>query len=442
MTAQGPAPDLADLPEAFVLGHLRAPAGLLPDAPGPADAEGLVTLDIAVAGGRIARLAPAGALHEDGPRIERAGALALPGLVDIHTHLDKGFIWNRAPNRDGSFEGAMTAVAADKPNWSAEDLRRRFDFALRCAHAHGTVAIRTHLDSEGERAHAAWQVFGEMRAAWRGRIELQAVGLIPIDSVLDPAAFDRLIGLIREHGGLLGSYTYVTPNLDAGLERLFDAAERHGLALDLHVDERDRHAHALNDIADIALRRRFEGPILAGHCCALALKDEAEADRTLDKVAQARIGIVSLPLCNLYLQDRHPGRTPRWRGVTLLHEMRARGIPVMVASDNARDPFYAYGDLDLVEVYREATRIAHLDHPPGDGPALISRTPAEWMGIEAGRIAPGRPADLSLFSVRSLNEFLSRPQAHRIVLRAGRSVEVKPPFYAELDDLMECPDEP
>jgi cytosine deaminase len=55
-------------------------------------------------------------------------------------------------------------------------------------------------------------------------------------------------------------------------------------------------------------------------------------------------------------------RTPRWRGVTLVHEMKARGIPVAFASDNTRDPFYAYGDLDMVEVMREATRIAHLDH--------------------------------------------------------------------------------
>ena len=34
----------------------------------------------------------------------------------------------------------------------------------------------------------------------------------------------------------------------------------------------------------------------------------------------------------------------------------------MVASDNTRDPFYAYGDLDMLEVYREATRILHFDH--------------------------------------------------------------------------------
>jgi len=30
-------------------------------------------------------------------------------------------------------------------------------------------------------------------------------------------------------------------------------------------------------------------------------------------------------------------RTPRWRGVTLAHEIKAAGIPFALASDNSRD---------------------------------------------------------------------------------------------------------
>ena len=122
----------------------------------------------------------------------------------------------------------------------------------------------------------------------------------------------------------------------------------------------------------------------------------------------------------MYLQDRAPGRTPRWRGATILHEMKARGIPVAVSSDNTRDPFYAYGDLDAVEVYTQATRIAHLDHPVGDWPMAIARTPADTMGQgDVGRLKAGGPADLVLFRARSYSEFLSRPQHDRAVLRAG-----------------------
>ena len=140
----------------------------------------------------------------------------------------------------------------------------------------------------------------------------------------------------------------------------------------------------------------------------------------------------------MYLQDRVPGRTPRWRGITLLHEFTDRGVPVAVASDNTRDPFYAYGDLDMVEVFREAVRIAHFDHPFGNWPAAVARAPAAMLGRpDRGVIAVGGPADLVLFPARSFTELLARPQSDRTVLRAGKAIDRKLPDYRELDDIME-----
>ncbi len=438
--------DLDPLPPAYVLAGARVPACLI-DAAGPADAEGLARADIAVAHGRI--VATGGSLEKlpglpelpDLPRLPLHGRLVLPGLVDVHTHLDKAFIWPRTPNPDGSFQAALAATDADRrAHWTAQDLRARMGFALRCAHAHGTVAIRTHLDSLGPQTTISWPVFAEMRAHWRGRIALQAVALTPIDLVLDDGEFQPMLEAVIAHDGLLGAVTYMSPSLPAGLDRLFAAARAHGLDLDLHVDETlDPGARSLALIADAALRHDFRGRILVGHCCSLSRQSESEVDRTLDLVARAGIAVVSLPMCNLYLQDRTAGRTPRWRGTTLLHEMKARGIPVMIASDNARDPFYAYGDLDLVEVYREATRVAHLDHPFADWPATVAATPAGLMGLGAGRLAAGRPADLIVLAARSLNEALSRPQGTRIVIRDGARLNAAVPDYAELDSLKGMP---
>ena len=130
-----------------------------------------------------------------------------------------------------------------------------------------------------------------------------------------------------------------------------------------------------------------------GHCCSLSVQTDAVVDRTLDLVAEAGIAVVSLPMCNMYLQDRAGGRTPRLRGVTILQELKSRGIPVSVASDNTRDPFYAYGDMDMHEVFTQAARIAHLDHPLADWPSAVTRTPADVMGLadRAGSRRAGRP---------------------------------------------------
>ena len=156
-------------------------------------------------------------------------------------------------------------------------------------------------------------------------------------------------------------------------------------------------------------------------------------------MARAGLAVVSLPMCNLYLQDRRAdGTTPRWRGVTLLHEMKARGIPVAVASDNTRDPFYAYGDLDMLEVYRMATRILHLDHPVADWPQIGRRDAGRDHAARRARasLAAGGPADLVVFRGRSWTELLSRPESDRIVVRDGRAIARELPDYAELDDLM------
>lgn len=432
---------LADPPSHYVLSRARVPAALVPHHTETPDAEGLVSVDITVTLGGIARVSAAETGDTGLPRLDLRGGLVMPGLVDAHTHLDKAFIWSRQPNPDGTFAGALSAADGDRrTNWTAIDVIRRMDFALRCAYAHGTIAIRTHLDSIGPQTAISWQVFAEMRAQWADRIALQAAALTPIDMVLDDGEFEPLVQAVRDFGGILGAVTYMSPALDDGLDRLFKTAERHGLDLDLHVDETlDPAANSLARIARTALKYRFGGRILVGHCCSLSQQDAGDIDRTLDLLARASVEVVSLPMCNLYLQDRASGRTPRQRGLTLLHEMRARGIPVVIASDNARDPFYAYGDLDLVEVYRETTRIAHLDHPFGDWPRMVTAGAADVLGLNSlGLIAPGRRADLSIFRARSLNEFLSRPQADRIVLRGGRAIDTTPPDYAELDDLMEC----
>jgi cytosine deaminase len=144
-------------------------------------------------------------------------------------------------------------------------------------------------------------------------------------------------------------------------------------------------------------------------------------------------------MCNLYLQDRTPqgtARTPRRRGITLVHEMRARGIRVSFASDNTRDPFYAYGDMDMLEVMREATRIGHLDHSRADWITSFLTDPAATCGFAAPSLAEGAPADLVIVKARSWTELFARPQSDRIVLRDGRQIDRTLPDYAELDPLM------
>jgi cytosine/creatinine deaminase len=432
--------------------NAHVPTALLADGSGIAATSNLAWVDLEIKAGRIAQIVPAG-LPRQQPWVDLRRGLVWCGFVDLHSHLDKGHIWPRRPNPDGSFAGALSACQADQPNWQAEEVYRRMEFGLKCAYAHGTQAIRTHIDAAGEQAAISLEVFRALQQDWADRIQLQAVSLVSIDYFSTPAG-EKLADQMAAVNGLLGGLPQMGPDLDRQLDRLFALAQERQLDLDFHTDESGNPQDiTLRHVAQAAVRQKFEGQIICGHCCSLAVQSAKQVQETLNWLKQTRIGIVSLPMCNLYLQDRNQTtqlspdlakladptfqtRTPRWRGVTLVHELKQAGIPVAFASDNCRDPFYAYGDHDGLEVFTQAVRIAQLDAPYGDWCQSVTTVPAQLMGLpQLGRIAVGQPADLILFKARYFHELLARPQADRIVLRQGCAIDSRLPDYAELDDL-------
>jgi cytosine deaminase len=428
------------------LRHGRVHASLLGSSvQAPEDADGLAAVDIEIADGLVSAIAPAGTFPE-GEGSDLKNGIVWPTFLDVHCHLDISHTWERSPNSDGTFMSALAATAADHRAYSSsDDVRRRFEFGLRCAYAHGVAAIRTHLDSDEPEAEQHWAIFRELREQWSGRVELQATSLTALD-VFGTGFAPKLADLVAKSGGNLGGVTRVgedddhgdiSPEFEPLLDRVFELAEERGLDLDFHVDESGHQgARALGYIARTALRHRFRGNVLCGHCCSLSLQPEELVRETLAACAEAGISVVSLPMCNMYLQDRVPARTPRWRGVTLLHEMAAHGIPVAVGQDDCRNAFHAYGDHNMLEVFATAVRAAHLDRPFGRWPQIATLTPARIMKLENyGTITVGKPANLILYKARTMSELISRPQADRAVLRQGLAIDTALPEYSELDDL-------
>lgn len=467
---------LSPTASAFRLRNAHIPRSLLPDVvpaarrdrswpqPDPfAARENLVLVDLEIADGVIRSICAAGAdsIEPSSPAIEEIDlkrGIVFPCFADLHTHLDKGHAWARSPNLSGSFEEALSQVAADSSQyWSGEDVYRRMEFSLKCAYANGTRAIRTHIDSYGEQAAISLGALKALQNKWRDRLIIQAVSLIPLD-YFSTAAGEKLADLFAAFdGGRLGGLSLMSADLEAQLDRLFAIAKDRNLDLDFHVDESGDPADVtLRYIAEATIRHGYEGRVVCGHCCSLAVQSHDVAQRSIDLVRAAGIGIVSLPMCNLYLQDRDqqasypltqngeklyrsnfPTHTPRWRGVTLIHELKHSGVPVAVASDNCRDPFYAFGNLDGLEVLTQATRIAHLESPYGDWCRAITMTPADLMKLPTvGRIDVGLSADFVMCKARYFSELFSRPQFDRVVLRQGKAIDTALPNYAELDDLL------
>jgi cytosine deaminase len=427
----------------YALRNLTAPSALLPHR--DADAPEVQRIDLLIEDGRIAGVERHGAVPAElGPDLD--GSMVLPGLLDVHTHLDKGHIWPRSPNPNGTVDGAAMATTQDRTaRWVADDVRARMEFALATAYAHGVVAIRSHLDSLAPQAAISFGVLAEVRDRWAGRIELQASSIGPLDIFLTDEGRE-LADIVALTGGNLGIATTfrslsnvpLAPEFDQAMTTLFALARERGLNVDLHVDETgDANVQTLIRLARIAAREKFPNKILCGHCCSLALQTDERIAETLDACYDAGIAIVSLPTVNMFLQSRKPGITPRWRGVAPVHEMRARGLQVAFGGDNCRDPFYAYGDHDMLDTFTQAVKIAHLDYPLGDWIHAVTETPAAIMGLrDRGTLRPGVAADLIVVRARSYSELLSRQQWDRVVVRNGRAIDTTLPDYRQLDALV------
>jgi cytosine deaminase len=425
--------------ERYWLKNAHIPVSLLENEGfSPQTAEGLTLVNLEINDGNINRITSTIPPEDNIPVIDLKKKLVFPCFIDMHTHLDKGHSWQRCPNHDGTFDSALKMVLEDsRREWRLEDVYRRMEFGVKCSYAHGTAAIRTHIDSFGQQAQISLTALGELQRQWAGKITLQAVSLVSLD-YYQTSEGAALADKIAEFGGILGGVAYTNPDLQAQIDITFKLAQERGLNLDFHLDENgDSDSTCLAAIARTAIKEQFDGQIICGHCCSLAVQSPEIIQETLNLVKNAGIAIVSLPMCNLYLQDRQEEKTPFWRGTTKIKEMKKAGIPVAFASDNCRDPFYGFGDHDGLEVFTQAVRIAHLDTPYADWVNSVTLTPANLLGLpHLGRIKMGLEANLLIFKARYFSELLSRPQWDRLVIRRGLSIDTTLPDYQELDDLV------
>ena len=274
----------------------------------------------------------------------------------------------------------------------------------------------------------------ELRELWRGRIALQTVPLTGIANYSGPEG-DAIADLALKYGACaFGGWSPMTADLPRQLDHLMAIAGDRGVGLDLHVDENGNpKEEVLRTVAEAVIRNGFSNPVVCGHCCSLSVQDPERQKATIAIVREAGIRVISLPLCNLYLQDRRPPRTPQWRGLTLIHELIDAGVPVACASDNVRDAFHAFGDFDAAEVYIQSTRLAHLDSRLAESPKVVTSAAADIVGRpEWGASRQARAAHLVVFPARSFSEFLSRPSARRRLVDGESIRDARPPGYEEL----------
>ena len=376
------------------------------------------------ADGRIE--AVGGGLSAEGADIiDVSGRLIVPGLVDMHQHLDKSHTLDAAPNLSGTLAGAGQAFAAYARTATKEDIAARARKTMNACLERGTLAIRSHANVDYELRLRGVEALVALREEYRERMHLDVVAFVTGSAARgDPAEAKRLL----EDALAAGADTVGgAPNLAADpagfIDMLLDVAEKHGKRVDLHVDEHLRPQ--ADNLLHLARQTRLRGlgdRVVAGHCCSLSAMEDAAAGFVMDEVAWSGMGIVTLPTANLFLQGRGEER-PTARGLTRVTDFIARGVPIATASDNIQDAFVPIGSGDMLELARWTILAGHLLKDEASlAFDMIARVPSHLLGLGPCGIAPGEWASVLVTETGNVTDLVRTGPLRRTAFYRGRLV--------------------
>jgi cytosine/adenosine deaminase-related metal-dependent hydrolase len=369
--------------------------------------------DLGLAGGRIARIAPAGTL-EGAERLALGGALVLPGLVDGHIHLDKTYLglpWR--PHRpDGTVAGRIAAEKAER-RAIAEPMAVRARRLVEHVAVRGTTALRSHVDVDTEVGLSGLEALLELRRQVAHLVTIQ-ICAFPQSGVLShPGAAALMEEAIRAGADVVGGLdpACIDDDIEGQLGIVFGIAERHGALIDIHLhDPGELGAFELRRIAARTKAAGMAGRVAVSHAYALGTVEEGTLARTAAALAEAGVAIMT--------------NGPGPEQIPPVKRLMAEGVTVFVGSDNIRDAWSPYGNGDMLERARLVGYRAALltDAELRLALALVTETPAQVMGRPATRIVEGATADLVVLRAAHVPEAVAAAPARELVVKAGRVI--------------------
>ncbi|MEU2199956.1 amidohydrolase family protein [Isoptericola sp. NPDC019482] len=380
-------------------------------------------VDVSFVGGRVAALSPTASRPPGvvaGPGLDARGWRALPAACEPHAHLDKAFTAARFPaERGADLEGAVARWRALAPRVDRADVLGRARSAVERYASRGTTTIRTHVDAPAEgdplrMLDALLALRDELAGSVTVQVCLLAGWHTPTAVLVEAAA---------RGADVLGGCPHLAPDPHGEVTRVLDVAERTGLPVDLHVDEQTSLASGgaldIEDLARQVLARGLTQRVTASHAVRLGSLPPDRLGPVVELVARAGLGVVTLPITNLYLQGRDATHLAP-RGLTAVRALLDAGVPVAAGADNVRDPFNPVGSCDPFETTALLMTAAHLSER--EALDAVTTTPRTVLGMPPAGLALGDRADLVLVPDVPLGDVLAGAEPARVVVAGGRVV--------------------
>ncbi len=372
--------------------------------------------DILIRAGRFAALTnppPPGI-----PEIDAASRLALPGLIEAHTHLDKtlwGMPWYRnevGPRLTDKIENER----AERRRLPI-DPRRQSERQARLTSGHGTTAIRSHVDIDTEIGVTGIEAVLETRAALTHLLDIQLVAFPQSGMLIRPGTVELMDQALALGADAVGGLDPCAIDRDpkGHLDTVFALATKHGRDIDIHLHEPgEMGAFSMELIAERTMALGMQGRVIVSHAFCLGMPDEAVIGPLIEKIARAGIAIMTT--------------APAYRPVPALRRLRQAGVTVCAGNDGIRDTWGPYGNGDMLERTMLVGLRNNLRRDDELAMALetITTSAAAALRLPDYGLAPGCHADLVLVDAETIAEAIAARPPARTVIRRGRVLHAPP----------------
>jgi cytosine/adenosine deaminase-related metal-dependent hydrolase len=366
--------------------------------------------DVLILAGRIVDgPAPAGV-----PIVDGGGRIALPGLVEAHTHLDKsllGLPWYRnevGPRLIDKIENERK-VRKSLPIDPRQQSQRQALLSV----SHGSTFIRSHVDVDTECGISGIEGVMATRETLTDVVDIDIVAFPQSGLLVRPGTAELLERAVRLGAETVGGLDPCAIDRDpkGHLDTVFGLADKFGRGVDIHLHEPgEMGAFSMELIIERTIALGMQGKVMVSHAFCLGMPDATVVDPLIAALAQARIAIMTTASAS--------------RPVPPLKRLLQAGVVVCAGSDGIRDTWGPYGNGDMLERAMFVGQRYNLRRDDELALALdvVTTGGARALGLEDYGLASGCSGDLVLVEAETVAEAVAQRPGRRTVVKRGRVV--------------------
>ena len=370
---------------------------------------GAPATDMLIRDGRIARIGPD--LPTEGPAEDGGDCIALPGLVEAHTHLDKS-LWGMGWRPHQAGPRLIDKIATErrlKREWNIDPERQSARLAA-LSLSQGSTAIRSHVDIDTDIGLSGFEGVAVTREKYRDAVDIEIVAFPQSGLMCRPGTLELMEAALANGADVVGGLDPCGIDRDprGHLDAVFALAEKHGKPVDIHLHEPDElGAFSIEMIIDRTVAHGMQGKVTVSHAFCLGMADRARARGLVERLAEARVAIATVATSS--------------RPVPSAAELREAGVTLCAGSDGIRDTWGPYGNADMLERAMLLGLRNNFRTDPDVEHALwcCSYGGAKVMELPDYGLEEGCAADLVLVEAEAVAHAVAAHPPRRLVVKRG-----------------------